>query len=274
MSTNTEAKFNHRDIAESEALPIDLYATIAESIDNIQTFTDLLNSNNPAATDEATHDQLLKQIDLIGLDVLSVLENYINSHDISPLVDEEMALGEETGVNNEEDNRTDAEIYESVKDHLATGRLIANEALVELKDTGDVEGAAVRFSEYFIQFAENNEYEPTLSILTTFLTKIFEMTPQSKKIHVADNFNDPASRHDDGVKTILSVGSAIADDLLIELSQVKKTDDIDRLASIYSESLAEYAQKMSDEGNPILLRGFLKKMLLAGIPQTPLKTAA
>jgi len=137
---------------------------------------------------------------------------------------------------------------------LNEGDVYADIAIRDL-NTKDSSEVAYKFSEYFADFASTNTNEHVSAVLMGFLSKFLAM-PRTRNIDLEIDHSEPE-------KTILTIGRAIADDLLIEFNEIKNADDVERLAANYSQSLNEYAQKMSDEGNPLLLQGFLGKMLLA-----------
>ncbi|MFK5950338.1 MAG: hypothetical protein QM500_16390 [Methylococcales bacterium] len=157
MTTNIAATFNHRDIEEAPALPIDLYAVISDSVESIHTFTELLNSDNHAATDEVVHDQLLKQINSSSSDILCVLENFINTNDITPLVDEEAV-----------------EIVQLMEAYQK-GEKLGGAMLLELEsidDPEEIELTLLKFSKQLAIFATNNSQLNNHGILFNFLSKV------------------------------------------------------------------------------------------------------
>ncbi len=83
-----ETKFTHRDMTNEEGVsPVDLYRAIAEPINAIQTFVQLLNSNTPVLLDDDINRDLLKQIELNALDVQSIAEGFADSFDFCAVID-------------------------------------------------------------------------------------------------------------------------------------------------------------------------------------------
>jgi len=90
MNTENQiAQFKHRDIAnEYEVLPVDLYAAVAEPAEAILTFVQVLSDNLPELTADSINRNLLNQLKLNALDVLSITEGFANSFDFVGVLDE------------------------------------------------------------------------------------------------------------------------------------------------------------------------------------------
>jgi len=344
MNTENQiAQFKHRDIANiSIADPVNVYATVAEPVNAILTFAQLLSDNLPELTADDINRNLLAQLKLNALDVLSITEGLVNSFDFVAILDEEETdkeevetppslstiggefadnildefsqsedmsdleriavtysksiskythqlsdLGNEAlleallmkflvaGVPSEEDTKVSEVDKEEVENnsndklpnHLAAGKFAANDALIELENTGDIKGIAKRFSEYFIQFSESNEYEPTLAIMTAFLTKMLETTPQSKKTH-ADKEQPEGLLEQSSV-----IGKKIGKDFLVDLKQAPDAFGVEDLALNVSERLAHLSEENSHINSHSILNSFLLEIISA-LPEDEVKKAA
>ena len=259
MNNKNTPEFNHRGMQEDEQLPIDLYANIAESVENIQTFTELLNSHSSVSMDETKKDHLLKQIELCSQDILSVVESFANNHESTQLINGDAVQDVESVQNEDTDSLPPIDVSEVDRSsgtredaiqRLNEGEVYADIAIRDL-NTKDANEVAYKFSEYFADFASTNTNEHVSAVLMGFLPRFFSLLPKYKKIT--------------SVSALVGEGGSIADDVLQDMIEVKDEADIKNVVVRFSELLAHHAHTREGQDNQLILMGFLDKILKASI---------
>jgi hypothetical protein len=90
MTMNQEhPSFKHRFFQDDDSSPIDLYTAVIDAIENIATVTEILSmsaeSHNEFYLSDETQQKFLNQINLSAMDVVSIMEWFINNHEISKI---------------------------------------------------------------------------------------------------------------------------------------------------------------------------------------------